>query len=144
MANHHCSTADFSFDVPEGWTNRTIVAWSAPASSSPVPPNVVVAYDRPKLNEVLGEYVNRQLNDLGKTAQGFQLELRREITFNERAAIEIIFVWNAGPGSMKQRQVFCKMPRGRVVSIATTARTSDFEEADKQFRQILRSFRWTS
>lgn len=142
MGDQRCKTADFSFDVPSGWTDRTIVVWSAAPEAAPVPPNFVIAYDRPKPGEPLGEYVNRQLADLGRTAQKFQLQLRRDITFAGRPAVEFIFCWDAAAGTMQQRQVYGGLPDGRVVSIASTARASDFADADKEFRQILRSFRW--
>lgn len=142
MSDQVCRVSGLAFNVPQGWIDRTVVVWSAPPSSSPVPPNFAVAYDRPKPDEALPEYAERQIADLARAAQGFELELRREIVFAGRPAVEVIFRWGAAPGVMQQRQVYCALPDGRVVSVASTARAADFAQADREFRRILRSLRW--
>lgn len=142
MSDLRYVASGLSFDVAESWVERTVVVWSAPPGSSPVPPNFAVAYDRPKVDEALEAYVDRQITELTRTAQGFELDLNRKMEFAGRPSIEIIFRWGAAPGLMQQRQIFSYLPDGRSVSIACTARASDFAGADVAFRRILRSLRW--
>lgn len=134
--------SDFSFTVPSDWIDRTIIAWSAPLTSSPVPPNFIVAYDKLQPGEDFGVYVNRQLGDLGRTAKTFQLDLRRDIQFRDRPGVELMFHWDAGPGTMKQRQVYSQLTNGRIVNLSCTALESDFQSADETFRSILSSFQF--
>ena len=132
-----------AFQVPADWVDRSIVVYSAPAGSAAVPPNFVVAYDRPATGETLGTYATRQVAELTRTAQQFQLDLRRDTTFAGRAAVELVFRWAAGPGTMQQRQLFSLLADGRVASVACTAAADDFPLADEAFGDILKSFRWT-
>lgn len=136
--------ADFQLDVPDDWVDRTVVVWSAPATAAEVPPNVVVAYDRPRSGEDLRAYATRQVADLARTAQQFRLDLRRDVTFAGRPAVEVVFEWMAPPGVMRQRQLFSLLSDGRVTSVASTARASDFAVAEATFGRILASFRWTA
>lgn len=139
----HTDTA-FRFEVPDGWENRSIVVWSAPPSAAEVPPNVVVAYDRPRSDETLRTYVTRQVADLTRTAQRMRFDLRRDIEFAGRPAVEIVFEFETTAGTMRQRQIFALLPDGRVTSTACTARAADFAAADETFRTVLQSFRWTA
>lgn len=143
MSTRHAD-ADLQFEVPGGWVNRSVIVWSAPATAAEVPPNFVIAYDRPRPEEDLGAYVTRQVADLGRSAQQFRLELRRDITFAGRPAVEVVFQWEAPPGAMRQRQIFSLLPGGRVTSVASTAMASDFAAADETFGGILKSFRWSA
>jgi hypothetical protein len=142
MPNSLCQTSDFSFEHPADWVDRTVIVRSAPPGSAAVPPNIVIAHDKMQLGEDLGSYVNRQTNDLARTAKDFQLVLRRDVAFAGRDAVELVFTWGAGPGTMKQRQIYGTLDGGRVVSIATTALAADFDGYEPVFNQMLTSFRW--
>ena len=105
MSDRVCRVSGLAFEVPQGWIERTIIVWSAPPSFSPVPPNFVVAYDRPNPDETLAEYAERQFAELSGAVQGFELELRREIVFAGRPAVEIIFRKEAGdPEALAARE----------------------------------------
>jgi hypothetical protein len=134
--------SDLSFTVPVDWIDRTIIAWSAPLTSSAIPPNFIVAYDKPQPGEEFGAYVNRKLADLSKTAMKFQLDLRRDIFFQERPGVELMFHWATRPGTMKQRQVYSQTLDGRIVNLSFTALEKEFTWADGVFQSILTSFRF--
>jgi hypothetical protein len=104
----------------------------------------MIAYDKVRAGEEFGAYVNRQLADLSKSAQNFQLELRRDVAFQGRPAVELIFRWSAPAGTMKQRQLYSHMADGRVVNLTCTAREAEFSAADQTFLEILRTFSWAS
>ena len=119
-----------------------MIVRSAPPNGGAVPPNVVVAYDQIPLGGDLDGYVQRQMSDLARAMQGFQLELRRPIGFAGRHAVELVFVWTAAIGIMRQRQVYTILDERRVVSVACTALGTDFAAAEPMFDQLLSSFRW--
>ncbi len=78
-------TRDFRFNVPDGWVDRSMIAWSAPATPGvALPPNIMVAYDAPHKGEPLASYVDRQLKDLSSKAKNFRLELRRDVNLKGR------------------------------------------------------------
>ncbi|MDG5493416.1 DcrB-related protein [Niveispirillum sp. BGYR6] len=138
-----CRTRDFSFQLPDDWTDRSMIAWAGPSDNSgPVAPNIMVAYDRPRPGEALGAYVNRQMADLSARAQGFQLELRRDVMLSGRQAVEVLFQWNSGAGMVKQRQLYAQLPDGRLISIVNTAPAERFAACDQQFLAMLNSFTW--
>jgi hypothetical protein len=142
MQDSLCQTSEFSFEHPSDWVDRTVIVRSAPPGSTAVPPNFVIAHDKMQIGENLGGYVNRQTSDLMRTAKDFQLELRRDIFLAGRDAAELLFTWGAGPGTMKQRQVYCMLDGGRVISVATTALASTFDDHEPVFDRMLNSFRW--
>jgi hypothetical protein len=119
-----------------------MIVRSAPPGSAAVPPNLVIAHDKMQVGENLGAYVNRQMSDLARTAKDFQLELRRDISLAGRDAAELLFTWGAGPGTMKQRQIYSVLDAGRVISVATTGLAADFDGNEPVFTQMLASFRW--
>jgi len=138
-----CRTTDFAFHVPDDWVDRSMVAWSAPPGTDrKTPPNVMVAYDRPRAEESLGTYVNRQLKDLTARATKFHLDTRRDVMLSGRAAVELVFHWDAGNGMIKQRQIYSLLPDGRSITIVNTARLTDFPDADAEFMVMLNSFGW--
>lgn len=142
MSQSICQTADFSFEHPSDWIDRTVIVRSAPPNGSAVPPNVVIAYDKIPLGSDLDGYVQRQIADLSRAMQGFQLELRRPIGFSGRHAVELLFIWVAAIGTMRQRQVYAALDDRRVVSVACTALGTDFAPNEPLFDQLLSSFRW--
>lgn len=136
-------TADFQLEVPDGWIDRTMVAWSAPPSpGNQVAPNILVAYDKPRTGESLATYVDRQLKDLSSKAQKFRLDLKQNVTLAGQPAIEVLFNWDSGNTVLKQRQIYALVPGGRVISIVNTARLPEFEAAEPHFLQMLNSFSW--
>ncbi|MDR3435272.1 DcrB-related protein [Telmatospirillum sp.] len=138
-----CQNKDFSFHVPEDWVDRSMVAWSAPPGpGKQIVPNVMVAYDRPRVEETLGIYVNRQLKDLMARAQKFHLETRRDVMLAGRPAVELLFQWDSGTGAIKQRQIYSLLPDGRSITIVNTARTQEFPAVDAKFLDMLNSFGW--
>jgi hypothetical protein len=138
-----CQTNDFRFSVPDQWVDRSMVAWSAPpAPGNPVPPNILVAYDKPRAGEDLATYVDRQLKDLSGKAQKFRLHLKQDVTLANQPAVEVVFSWDSGSATLKQRQIYALVPGGRVISIVNTARLAEFEAAELQFLQMLNSFTW--
>lgn len=139
----HSQTEDFRIEAPDDWIERSMIVWSAPPMpGNALAPNVLIAYDKPRVGETLVSYVDRQMKDLGAKAQRFQLELRRDVTLSDRPAVEVMFRWDSGGGFLKQRQLYSLASGGRVISIVNTARQQDFDAAEPKFLSVLNSFVW--
>jgi hypothetical protein len=136
-------TRDFHLEIPDGWVDRTMIAWSAPAvPGRPVTPNILVAYDVLQKGEDLAAYVSRQLQELIGKAKKFQLDLRRDVALASKPAIELLFRWDSGNGMLKQRQIYSLLLDGRVITLVNTALASDFDRFEAQFLAMVQSFGW--
>ena len=140
---HISQTKDFQFEVPEDWTDRTMIAFSAPQRpEQAAAPNVLIAYDAPREGERLKEFAGRQLDELMKKAKDFYLELRQETELCGRPAVEVVFEWGTLNTRLKQRQIHSFLPDGRAITIVYTAAAEDFEWAEPYFALMRDSFRW--
>jgi len=137
------ATRDFHLQIPDGWVDRTMIAWSSPAApGQAVNPNVLIAYDALLAGEDLAAYVNRQLKGLMSKAQKFQLDLRRDMALAGKAAVEVIFRWDGGKSMLQERQIYTLLPDGRVMTLVNTAAASVFARSEAQFQAILEGFGW--
>jgi hypothetical protein len=140
---HNAHTSDFRFEVPAGWVDRTMIAWSAPPKPGErVAPNVLVAYDALQHGEDLAGYVNRQLKQLMEKARKFQLDLRQDTALAGRPAIEVLFQWDSTTGVLKQRQIYTLLSDGRAATFVHTAAAANFEKAEPHFAEMMKSFTW--
>lgn len=124
--------SDFSLDIPEGWTDRSVLVWSAPAGSAVLPPNFVVSYDQLQPGETLQVYANRQVDSL-RGLEKWQLVEQRQVKVRGRDAVEVSFTWQTPSARMKQRQLFCALDGNRVASLGSTAPADAFADADARF-----------
>lgn len=138
-----CRTAEFSFAVPDGWKDRRVLAWSAqPRPGQAVVPNVLATYDRLPSGKTLDAFVDGQADDLKRHAKRFSMLGRREVLLGGRRALELVFRWDAGSGLMRQRQVYCHLDDGRVVTVGHTALDGEFDASEPVFQDMLAGFRW--
>ena len=137
-------TSEFVFQVPDDWKDRRVIAWSAqPKPGQKVVPNVLATYDRLPDGKSLVEFVDNQVSELMRGAKRFVLKGRRAITLGGRAGEEVLFVWDAGTGLLRQRQLYFALPDGRIVTVVNTALDAEFDAAEETFSAILNSFTWS-
>ena len=83
---------DLSFDVPRDWVDRSVVAYAAPLPPGhAIAPNVVMTRDQLGPGETLRAYADRQLVELARRLDGFNLASRDERTFGASPAVELQF-----------------------------------------------------
>ena len=140
-----CRGSDFVFPVPDGWVERSLIGYAAPAApGAALTPNALVAINQMPPDETLDAFVTRQVEDLSARASGFALKLRRDARLDGVPCIEIVFAWQGGDlGRIQQRQVHAQRPGGRVVSITHTAPEAEFAGTDAVFLDMLRHFAWS-
>jgi hypothetical protein len=136
-------TSEFSFQIPDDWKDRRVIAWSAqPGSGQTVVPNVLVTYDRLPDGTSINAFVDNQVGELMRGAKRFMLRGRRVITLDGRAGEEIVFQWDAGTGLLRQRQLYFALSDGRIITVVNTAADGEFDAAEEVFSYILNSFTW--
>ena len=134
---------DLAFDVPRHWEDKTLVAFSAPARpGQATAPNLVMTRDRLGPSDTLDGYADRQLSELSKRLQEFELVGRRERTLGGQPAEELHFEWLGQSGPLEQRMVIALGRRRQVYCFTATAAKADAEQLEPLFERILSTVRF--
>lgn len=142
MMSMHVQTKSFQIDLPDAWIDRTVYVWSAPPAGGAIPPNFVVSQDRMAQGEEFVGYVNRQVESLRQTLEGWTLLEQRPLRAFGTETYEILFTWKTPQALMKQRQIFVLHQGDGIMSLGCTATAGAFQTADAQyFQAILANFR---
>lgn len=132
--------SDVSFDVPRHWENKSIVAFAAPSrKDQPVAPSFVLTRDALGDRESLGAYAERQLTELSRTVDGFELVEKRDTTVGGAPAVAIRFHQTTADGALAQKLVIVESRRRQVLCFTVTAAKSDAEQMDPLFERMLGS-----
>lgn len=134
---------DISFDVPRHWDDKTIVAYAAPAQpGQAVAANVVLTRDTLRDGESLAGYADRQLADLAKRVDGFELIKREEATLGGAPALVIRFASRSGSGPLVQRLVVIEGRRRGVFAVTATTAKADAAQNEPLIDRILSTIRF--
>ncbi len=135
---------DVSFDVPRHWDDKTLVAYAAPASEGrATAANLVMTRDVLGERETLGDYADRQLSELAKRLEGFELVRREETTLSGVPAIALRFASRAPAGPLLQRLVVAEGRRRSVYCFTATTPKADAAQNDPLLDRILSTVRFT-
>lgn len=134
--------ADLSFDVPNDWEDKSIVAFSAPAKPGAIVPNVTLTRDKMKPEETLDAYCDRTVVDMVKNLGGFQLIAKDARDLSGHKAVEIIFSWH-GTGGKKvyQHMVIAGTGGKAVVGLNLTCDNADAKKLEAIAERIFNSFK---
>ena len=129
---------DISFDIPRGWEDRSVIAFSAPTPpGATTAPNVVLTRDRLEPGENLAGYTDRQLVELVQRLEGFSLVQRVERTVGGHPAIELRFFWRGSTGVVDQRLVMCATGKRLVLNLTSTAPKGSVPDVGPIMNRIL-------
>jgi hypothetical protein len=141
MATHE--QKDLVFEVPDGWEDRTIVAYSAPGNADETnPPNVVVTREKLPPGGSLRRYVNRQLGILARRLDDFELQEQRELNLGGLPAYEIVFQWAGENGVIHQRLAMVERA-GTVLHFTLSVAQAEAEAHQAAFDTILSTVRFS-
>jgi hypothetical protein len=141
MARHEQN--DVTFDVPRHWEDKTLVAYaSPPRDGHATAANLVMTRDVLDDRETLGDYADRQLAELARRLDGFELVRREETTLGGLAAVVIRFGSKAAAGPLLQRLAVAEGRRRSVYCFTATTPRADAEQNDPLFDRILGSVRF--
>ena len=142
MPRHEQS--DVSFDVPRHWDDKTLVAYASPPKEGhATAANLVMTRDVLGEREMLGDYADRQLAELAKRLEGFELVRREETTLGGVPAIALRFASRAAAGPLLQRLVVAEGRRRSVYCFTATTPKADAAQNDPLLDRILSTVRFT-
>jgi hypothetical protein len=137
------SGRDVVFDVPDDWHDRTIAAFAAPLKPKQmIAPNFVLTRDVVPETEPSSAYADKQLVELAKRLEAFNLSERRDSMVGGLPAVDLIFTWRGSNGVIKQRQTFVATGAGSVLTFVATALVTEFPEMEPAFQAILGSIQF--
>jgi hypothetical protein len=134
---------DVTFDVPRHWDDRTLVAFAAPAKpGQATAPNVVMTRDTLGPEETIQSYADKQLAELSKRLEGFELDERKELTFGGQPGVEFRFTWQGSAGKLEQRLAMAIGRRRTVFCFNATMAKADADQMNPLFDRILSTIRF--
>ncbi|MBK8257030.1 MAG: DcrB-related protein [Polyangiaceae bacterium] len=132
-----------SFEVPRHWEDKTIVAFSSPSRSAKEPSaSFVMTRDTLLESDTLASYADRQLSELSKRVDGFNLLEKREVQVGGARAMSLRFESKALAGPLVQRLVVVEDRRRAVVCFTATAPKSEAAQIEPLFDRMITGVRF--
>lgn len=134
---------DVAFDAPEGWEDRTIIAFEAPkaAHSHGVYPTSISLILVEKKPVSLSTFATQQVAHLATALPKFELVSQQNVTFGGLPAIELLFNWQLSDGGVTQRMTIFERV-GKVWSFTCSALRGAFDQNVPAFDRIARSIKF--
>jgi hypothetical protein len=139
---------DVSFETPQNWVDRTIVAYAAPSDDKgrEAAPNFVMTRERMREGDSLRSHADRQLLELGRLLKDFDLLESKETVLGGQPAVFLRYTWMGHYGRLSQTVTIVEREhpeRGRVAaSFTTTSKTEDAPKTTAVFADILKSVKF--
>lgn len=132
-----------SFEVPRHWEDRTIVAFAAPSRpGQSTAASFVMTRDALLDSDTLGTYADRQLAELSRRVDGFELTEKRETTVAGARAFSLRFTSKALAGPLVQRLVIVEDRRRAVLCFTATAPKPDAAQLEPLFERMISGIRF--
>ena len=128
---------DWFFEAPDGWYDRTVVAFVAPSRPGKrTPSTFVVTHEVLRPDENLSTFATRQLAQLAKGLEDFELLETRDVNVGGVPAVQSLFAWVAENGPLVQRVTFASV-NSRVLAFTATMPPDDVMEMTPLFDRML-------
>jgi hypothetical protein len=129
---------EVTFAVPDGWSDRSVVAFSPAQKSNTAGPSIVLTREALKKGDTLRTFAGRQMTELAKGLEHFTMRETRDMTVGGTTAHQYEFTWVGPNGPFFQQMTFAQC--GQTVLLFTgTAPQSDAERLRKVFDKALAS-----
>jgi len=140
MAQAHY--APFSFEPPEGWQDRAILAFVAPPQpGESTVPNVVLAREPRREGDTLHTHVQRQLLALANELDELDMLESEECVVGGRRALRTRCMWRGHDGAVDQTVVHVEPEEGErtVMSLTCTSSMASSSAVWPVFDRLLAS-----
>ena len=134
--------ADFTFDAPDDWEDRSIITFAAPVTDGGFAPNLVVTREKVGAGVSVEEYAGRQFDIARGETGGLRLIARQNATLGGRPCVEIVQRLTARGLNLQQLQAFILLD-GEICVLTCTATVGDFNASLPRFRKIFDSLRFS-
>lgn len=132
-----------TFEVPRHWEDKTIVAFSAPSRpGQPTAASFVMTRDTLADADTLATYADRQLAELSKRVDAFELVEKREMQVAGARAVSLRFTSKALAGPLVQRLVIVEDRRRALVCFTATAPKADAAQLEPLFDRMIAGVRF--
>lgn len=125
-----------AFEAPADWDDKTIVAFAAPVMPGKFSPNLVMTKDKLKPGETLRSYGDRQIMELARRLEGFDLVDSGERTLGGLPALEYRFSWISDVAQLHQHTVMTAAG-DQILTFTGTAVREEEAVLDKAMEQTL-------
>jgi hypothetical protein len=130
-----------AFEAPDDWEDKTIVAFSAPPQPGKFSPNVVMTKDTLKSSETLRSYADRQIMELARRLEGFELVESGDRDVGGRPAMEYRFTWKSEHAELHQHSVILAVGT-QILSFTGTAIHDDEGALEEAMQRVLGSVKY--
>jgi hypothetical protein len=125
---------DLKLDYPNGWLDRSMIAFAAPQPGK-IAPNILILRDLATLGPLPENYAERQIEQAKKLMEGFVLIGRRQAPICGIAAVELDFTWISNRNHIRQKQNFLVVGE-TLYTITFTAHADEALEAEPIFTKM--------
>lgn len=132
---------DIAFDYPRDWEDRSFVSFAAPTRPNTTTTNVVMTRDKLGEDEDLKRYADRQLVEMAKRLDAFQLLEKRDIEIDGATAVDIKFSWRGSAGPLVQRLTVLPGKERQVMNLTCTTGKKDASDMVPVFDRIVSSIK---
>jgi hypothetical protein len=137
------------FEIPDGWTDRTVLAFTAPkGDDDEYVPSLVMTREALEETESLRTHFDKTLLDMSKQLQQFDLLESRETTIAGMPALYVRFAWVSHMGELQQEMTMVEAPsvpgetKRNAVLVTATVQRQDVPRVQQTFAQIVGSLRF--
>jgi hypothetical protein len=134
------------FEAPEGWIDKSMIAFSAPGAGAPGSSNLVITSESFREGDSLRTHMGRQVLEASRQLRDFDLLETRDGVLGGLPAVTARFTWTSHFGVLEQTITSVERVLNGVrvaTSVTTTALTTQAEEARATFEAFLASMRFT-
>ena len=132
---------DVAFDSPEGWEDRTVIAFEAPKGPRvPYATNVTLMSVESKPISP-GTFATQQVANLSAGLPKFDLLSQKNASFGGLPAIELLYNWAPPDGAITQRMTIFERG-GKIWSFTCSALRSAFQQNLPMFDRIAASIQF--
>jgi hypothetical protein len=139
---------DVTFESPDDWEDRSIVAHIGYPDDKGATPNVMITREPMKEGETLSEYRDRQIVDLAQQLKDFEIYESRDARVDGNPAISLRYTLDSPEGTIEQTLTMVEraLPDGKrmVFSFATSTPATSVSTARKLLEDVLKTVRFGS
>jgi hypothetical protein len=130
---------DLTFEIPEGWADRSVLAFApAPKPKKAASPSFVVTREPIEEGETLRTFAARQLSHMATGLKEFKLRHNRDVDVSGAPAVQYEFSWAAPNGTIVQR-ITMALHETSVILFTASAPLALASGASELFDRVLAS-----
>jgi hypothetical protein len=129
---------EVTFAIPQGWNDRSVIAFSPEMKPNKSAPSFTVSRELLKEGQTLRTFAGRQMTELAKALDHFNLRETRDLTVSGNTAIQYEFTWVSPTGPLFQQLTFTQL--GNAILLFTgTSPQNDANQVRKVFDETMAS-----